>query len=147
MWDEVFSHPYIITYNLTLVLPPRNTYPGPYMGTEEDGLHSTVAASHWATNGVCMWYCEQNIVDTCSGRQCSWRINCTHIHQHAWILKNYAVNKTVKRKENTLKYRLYKSKCHTFITYSKHMSMHVACLLEMKEITGIGMKMESTEIN
>ena len=55
--------------------------------------------------------------------------------------------KTVKRKENTLKYHLYKSKCHTFITYSKHMSMHVACLLEMKEITGIGMKMESTEIN
>lgn len=35
------------------------------------------------------------------------------------------------------------------VTYPKHVSMHVACLLDMKEITGIemGMKAENTKIN
>ena len=35
------------------------------------------------------------------------------------------------------------------LTYSKHMRMHVACLLDMKEIIGIemGMKAENTKIN
>lgn len=35
------------------------------------------------------------------------------------------------------------------VTYPKHMSMHVACLPDMKEITGIemGMKAENTKIN